>query len=101
MYPKLSKLSDIDVMECNEAFAVQNLAVIKEVEKQTGETVDMEKWNPMGGAIAFGHPNGASGARICLHTMLELIEKGGKYGFFSSCCGGGLGTVSVLENLRR
>ena len=57
------KLSDIDVIECNEAFAVQNLAVIKELEKQTGENVNMEKWNPLGGAIAFGHPNGASGAR--------------------------------------
>ena len=57
-------LADMDVMECNEAFAVQNLAVIKEIEKQTGEKVDMEKWNPMGGAIDFGHPNGASGARV-------------------------------------
>ncbi|MGD9213117.1 MAG: thiolase family protein, partial [Desulfobacteraceae bacterium] len=47
------KLSDMDIMECNEAFAVQNLAVIKELENQTGETVDMSKWNPLGGAIAF------------------------------------------------
>ena len=64
-------LSDMDVMECNEAFAVQNLAVIKEIEKQTGEKVDMDKWNPMGGAIAFGHPNGASGARICFSLPIE------------------------------
>ena len=95
------KLSRIDVMECNEAFAVQNLAVIKELEKQTGEKVDMDKWNPNGGAIAFGHPNGASGARICLFTMKELIRRGGKYGFFSSCCGGGLGVATVIENLQR
>ena len=95
------KLSDMDVMECNEAFAVQNLAVIKEVENLTGEKVDMEKWNPLGGAIAFGHPNGASGIRLSLFTMRQLIETGGKYGFFSSCAGGGLGVVTVIENLKR
>ena len=95
------KLSDMDVLECNEAFAVQNLAVIAELEKQTGEKVDMNKWNPNGGAIAFGHPNGASGARICLFTMKELIRRGGKYGCFSSCCGGGLGVATVIENLQR
>ncbi|MGO8990359.1 MAG: thiolase family protein [bacterium] len=95
------KLSQMDVMECNEAFAVQNLAVITELEKQTGEKVDMDKWNPNGGAIAFGHPNGASGARICIFTMKELIRKGGRYGFFSSCCGGGLGVATVIENLQR
>ena len=94
------KLADMDVMECNEAFAVQNLAVIRELEKQTGEKIDMEKWNPNGGAIAFGHPNGASGARICLVAMKELIRRGGKYGFFSSCCGGGLGIATVIENLQ-
>lgn len=95
------KLSDMDVIECNEAFAVQNLAVAAELEKQTGEKVDMSKWNPNGGAIAFGHPNGASGARICIFTMKELIRKGGKYGCFSSCCGGGLGVAAVIENLQR
>jgi acetyl-CoA acetyltransferase family protein len=95
------KLSDIDVMECNEAFAVQNLAVIKELENQTGEKINMENWNPNGGAIAFGHPNGASGARICLFAMKELIRREGKYGFFSSCCGGGLGVATVIENLQR
>lgn len=95
------KLSDMDVMECNEAFAVQNLAVIKEMEKQTGEKVDMDKWNPNGGAIAFGHPNGASGSRICIFTMKELIRRGGKYGIFGSCCGGGLGVATVIENLQK
>ncbi len=94
-------LSDMDVMECNEAFAVQNLAVIKDIEKQMGETVDMEKWNPMGGAIAFGHPNGASGARICMFAMRDMIRKGGRYGVFGSCCGGGLGVATVIENLQR
>lgn len=95
------KLSDMDVMECNEAFAVQNLAVAKEIENQTGEKVDMSKWNPNGGAIAFGHPNGASGARVCMFTMRELIRRGGRYGFYSSCCGGGLGVCAIIENLRR
>jgi acetyl-CoA acetyltransferase family protein len=94
------KLSDMDHMECNEAFAVQNLAVIKEIENQMGEKVDMAKWNPLGGAIAFGHPNGASGARVCMFTMNHLARTGGRYGFFSSCCGGGLGVAAVIENLR-
>lgn len=93
-------LSHMDIMECNEAFAVQNLAVIKEIEKQTGEKVDMEKWNPLGGAIAYGHPNGASGARIAMFTMRELIRRGGKYGIFGSCCGGGLGVCTLIENLK-
>lgn len=95
------KLKDFDHMECNEAFAVQNLAVIAELEKQMGDKVDREKWNPLGGAISYGHPNGASGARICMFTMRHLIRKGGKYGFFSSCCGGGLGVATVIENLQR
>jgi acetyl-CoA C-acetyltransferase len=95
------KLSDMDHMECNEAFAVQNLAVVKEIENQTGGKVDMEKWNPMGGAIAYGHPNGASGARVGMFTMRHLIRTGGRYGFFSSCCGGGLGVATVIENLQR
>ncbi len=95
------KLADMEVMECNEAFAVQNLAVIRELESQTGHKIDMNKWNPNGGAIAFGHPNGASGVRIGLLAMKELIRRGGKYGFFSSCCGGGLGVATVIENLQR
>jgi len=94
-------LSDMDVMECNEAFAVQNLAVVKELEKQTADKINRNKWNPNGGAIAFGHPNGASGARVCMFAMRELIRSGGRYGFFSSCCGGGLGVATVIENLQR
>jgi acetyl-CoA acetyltransferase family protein len=96
------KLADIEVMECNEAFAVQNLAVIRELQKQMGERIDLEKhWNPNGGAIAFGHPNGASGGRICLLAMKELIRRGGKYGCISTACGGGLGVAAVVENLQR
>lgn len=95
------KISDLDVFECNEAFAAQNLSVIKEMEHQSGQTIDMSKWNPNGGAIAIGHPNGASGARIGWFAMKQLELTGGKYGLFSSCCGGGHGTTTVIENLRR
>ena len=95
------KIKDLDVMECNEAFAVQNLAVIKELENQTGEKVDRNKWNPLGGAIAYGHPNGASGARLGMFTMRQLIRTGGKYGMFSACVGGGLGICAIIENLQR
>lgn len=95
------RLSDFDVFECNEAFAAQNLSVIKEMQGQTGETIDREKWNPNGGAIAIGHPNGASGARIAMFAMRQLIRTGGSYGIFGSCCGGGLGVSTVIENLVR
>jgi acetyl-CoA C-acetyltransferase len=95
------KVSDIDVFECNEAFAAQNLAVIKEMENQSGCTINQEKWNPNGGAISFGHANGASGARVAMFTMRELARSGGKYGLFTSCCGGGLGVATIIENLRR
>ena len=93
------KMSQLDVIECNEAFAVQNLAVAAELEKQTGDKVDFAKWNPNGGAISYGHPNGASGPRIGIFTMRQLQKTGGKYGCFSSCCGGGLGVGTVIENL--
>lgn len=93
------KMNDVDIYECNEAFAAQNLGVIRQMEKMHGEKINMENWNPNGGAIAFGHPNGASGARVCLFTMKELARRGGRYGMFSSCCGGGLGVSTLIENL--
>lgn len=95
------EIRDVDVWECNEAFAAQNLSVIKEMEEQTGVTIDRARWNPNGGAIAIGHPNGASGGRIAIFTMKQLEKTGGKYGIFSSCCGGGHGTTTIIENLRR
>ena len=95
------KLSDMDVVECNEAFAVQNLAVIKEIQTQTGEKVNMDKWNPLGGAIAFGHANGASGARCAMFAMRQLIRTGGRYGVMTACCGGGQGVTTIIENLNR
>jgi acetyl-CoA C-acetyltransferase len=93
-------VEDVDLWECNEAFASQNLAVVKEMERMTGKKIDMSAWNPNGGAIAFGHPNGASGARICIFLMKELARRGKKYGVFGSCCGGGLGVSTLIENLR-
>jgi len=95
------KVSDMDVIECNEAFAAQNLGVIKEMEKYSGEKINQDNWNPNGGAISFGHPNGASGTRIGIFCMKELERRGGRYGLFSSCCGGGQGTTALIENLRR
>lgn len=95
------KLKDFDVFESNEAFAAQQLSVIKDMQDATGEIIDQSKWNPNGGAIAIGHPNAASGARITMFAMKQLEKTGGKYGSISSCCGGGHGSTAIIENLRR
>lgn len=95
------KITDIDLFECNEAFAAQNIGVIKGLEQETGITINQDNWNPNGGAISYGHPNGASGARICMFTMRELARRGARYGLFTSCCGGGLGVTTIIENLRK
>ena len=95
------KVEDIDIWECNEAFAVQNLGVIRGIEEASGAKINMDNWNPNGGAISFGHPNGASGGRIAMFTMRELERRGGRYGLFTSCCGGGQGVTTIIENLRR
>ena len=71
------------------------------MEYQSGKSIDQAKWNPNGGAIAIGHPNGASGARIAMFAMRHLEQTGGRYGIVSSCCGGGLGTTTIIENLKR
>lgn len=94
------KFSDLKVIECNEAFAAQNLAVIRKLENDMGEKVNMDNWNPNGGAIAYGHANGASGARIAMLCMRELIRRGGRFGTFGACCGGGQGVVTIVENLK-
>ena len=94
------QIRDVDVMECNEAFAAQNLGVIYQMEKESGETIDQAKWNPNGGALAVGHPNGASGTRISIFAMRQLEKTGGRYGLISACCGGGLGATTIIENLR-
>lgn len=90
-------LNDISVYECNEAFASQNLAVIRAMEQELGGTVPMDRWNPNGGAIAFGHPNGASGTRIAMFAMQHLQDTQGRYGLISSCCGGGQGVSTLIE----
>ena len=95
------RLRDFDVFESNEAFAAQQLAVIKDMETTTGEKIDQSKWNPNGGAIAIGHPNAASGARITMFAMKQLEKIGGRYASISSCCGGGQGSTAIIENLRR
>ena len=92
------RLEDMDVVECNEAFAAQTLAVMKELEKN-GYAVDREKWNPNGGAIAFGHPNGMSGTRIAIFAMNELKRRAGRYAICSLCIGGGQGLATIFERL--
>jgi len=84
-------LSDIDLVEVNEAFAPQYLAV----EKELG--LDREKTNVNGGAIALGHPLGASGARITAHLVYELARRNARYAVGSACIGGGQGLAVVLE----
>jgi acetyl-CoA acetyltransferase family protein len=84
-------LDDMDLVEVNEAFAAQYLAV----EQELG--LDRERTNVDGGAIAIGHPLGASGARITLHLLHALRRRGGRYGLGSACVGGGQGAAVVVE----
>ncbi len=88
-----AKISDFDLLEVNEAFAPQVLACIKEL------GLPMDKTNVNGGAIAVGHPLGASGARIATHLVHELRRKGKKYGLGSACIGGGQGIAVIIEAL--
>jgi acetyl-CoA acyltransferase 2 len=88
------KLSDIDLVEVNEAFAAQYLAV----EKELG--LDRDKVNVNGGAIALGHPLGATGTRIVLTLLLELKRRGARYGLATACIGGGQGIAMIVENLK-
>ena len=85
------QLSDIDVVELNEAFAAQSLAVIEEL------GLDVEKVNLDGGAIAMGHPLGASGARITGKAASILAREGKRYALATMCIGGGQGIATVLE----
>lgn len=85
------KLSDIDLVEVNEAFAAQYLAV----EKELG--LDRSRTNVNGGAIALGHPLGATGTRLVLTVLHELHRRGGKYGLATACIGGGQGIAMIVE----
>jgi len=87
------KLSDIDCVEINEAFATVVLAW----QKETG--ADMSKVNVNGGAIALGHPLGCTGARLMTTLLHELERTGGRYGHEVMCCGGGIGTATIIERL--
>jgi len=86
-------LADVDLFELNEAFAAQALAVVKEL------GIDASKVNVNGGAIALGHPLGASGARITGTLIHELRRRGAKYGLGSACIGGGQGIAVLVEAL--
>ena len=86
-------IDDIDVFEINEAFASVVLAWAKELD------VPMDRVNPNGGAIALGHPLGGTGSILLTKALHELERTGGRYGLVSMCCGGGLGTGTIIERL--
>lgn len=87
-------MKDIDLIELNEAFAAQALAVVKELQ------IDMAKLNVNGGAIALGHPIGGTGAILMVKLMNELERRGKRYGLITMCVGGGQGISTIVENLR-
>ncbi len=86
-------LNDIDLIELNEAFASQSLAVIREL------GIDPEKVNINGGAIALGHPLGCTGAKLSIQIMNDMQRLKKKYGIVTACVGGGQGIAGVIENL--
>ncbi len=86
-------LSDIDLIELNEAFASQALAVTREL------GLDLEKVNVNGGAIALGHPLGCTGAKLTVQILDELERRGGRYGLVTMCIGGGMGAAGIFERL--
>jgi acetyl-CoA C-acetyltransferase len=86
-------IDEIDLFELNEAFAAQSLAVIRELK------VDASKVNVNGGAIALGHPIGASGARVLTTLVHALRARKLRYGVASLCIGGGMGIAMVVEAL--
>ena len=89
------KMDDMALVELNEAFAAQALAVVREL------GIDDSKLNVNGGAIALGHPLGATGTRIVLTLLYELARRKAQYGLATACIGGGQGIAMVVENLQR
>jgi len=87
-------LGDLDLLEINEAFAGQILAVIRELQ------LDVDKLNVNGGAIALGHPLGASGTRLLITLLKELGRRGGGTGVASACIGGGQGIAMLVETIQ-
>lgn len=94
-------LADIDLFELNEAFAAQSLAVMNELAAESGESVETlsERMNVNGGAIALGHPIGASGNRILVTLLYELKRRSLTYGLASLCIGGGMGLAVIIKNV--
>jgi len=88
------ELKDIDVIELNEAFACQALAVMREL------GMNEERVNVNGGALALGHPLGASGAKLTVQLLGEMRRRGSRYGMVTMCVGGGQGAATVFENLQ-
>lgn len=86
-------IEDIDVIELNEAFASQAIACIRELH------LPLEKVNPWGGAIALGHPLGATGAVLTCKALSYLQKTKGRYGLVTMCIGGGMGAAGIFENL--
>src|SRR5690606_18458557 len=86
-------IDDIDVFEINEAFASVVLSWAGELKP------DMAKVNPNGGAIALGHPLGGTGCFLVTKAVHELQRQGGRYGLVTMCCGGGLGTGTLVERI--
>ncbi|HWQ11401.1 MAG TPA: acetyl-CoA C-acyltransferase [Roseiflexaceae bacterium] len=86
-------IDQIDLVELNEAFAAQALAVIRKLE------LDEEKVNVNGGAIALGHPLGCTGAKLTVQILHELARRGGRYGMVTMCIGGGMGAAGIFERL--
>jgi acetyl-CoA C-acetyltransferase len=86
-------ISDMDVFEVNEAFA----SVVLAWQKACG--APPERVNPNGGAVALGHPTGATGDRLITTALHELERSGGRYALISMCCGGGLGTGTIIERV--
>lgn len=89
------KLEQIDLIELNEAFAAQSLAVIRKLK------MDPERVNVNGGAIALGHPLGCTGAKLSTQILYEMKRRRARYGLVTMCIGGGMGAAGVLENLGR
>jgi 3-oxoadipyl-CoA thiolase len=89
------KIADFDVVELNEAFASQSLAVLRGL----GLPDDADHVNPHGGAIALGHPLGASGARLALTATHQLEKTGGRYGLATLCVGVGQGVALAIERI--
>lgn len=87
------KIEDLDLIEANEAFAAQSIAVARDL------NFDMSKVNVNGGAIALGHPVGASGARILVTLLYEMQKRDAKKGLATLCIGGGMGTAMIVEKL--